>query len=486
MLLKRRSVFISTLLVLLLMLLVSTTIYADSAPKYVFMLVGDGMANPQINAAEAYKSAKNEGQDEPNNLNFTKFGDVGMSTTYAADRYITGSAAAATAFACGSKTNIGHVGVDVNEKPVKSIAEIAKEAGMKVGIVSSVTIDHATPASYYAHVPDRGMYYEIGLEMAESGFDYIAGGKPRVDKTPEGEATIPEVMEENNYNTIKADENPESFDELESGPAFVYQDGFAGGAFNYALDQEEDELTLANFTEKGIEVLDNNDEGFFMMVEAGKIDWAGHANDAVSNIENTLAFEDSVAKAIEFYEEHPDETLIIVTGDHECGGLTIGWAGTQYESGFDELVKQKRSYEWFDAYVLKEYKNETSQEEAKLADLKDEIERYFGLTDWSERETQQLEKAFERTMMGRKERPDDEMTYLEYGNYEPLTVTLTHLLNQRAGLSWTSYSHTGVPVPVFAEGVGAEKFDGSYDNTDIFHKLLETLRFEEEIVSAVE
>lgn len=486
MLLKRRSVFISTLLVLLLVFSLSTTLYAYNGPNYVFMFVGDGMANSQINAAEAYKAAKNEGQDIPNNLNFTKFPEVGMSTTYAANRYITGSAAAATAFACGAKTNIGYLGVDVNEKSVKSIAEIAKEAGMKVGIVSSVTIDHATPAAYYSHVPDRGMYYEIGLQMAESGFDYFAGGKPRVDKTPEGEPTIPEVMAESNYNTINTNEDPELFEDLKSGPAFVYQSGFAGGAFNYSIDREEKELTLADYTEKGIELLDNDDKGFFMMVEGGKIDWAGHANDAVSNIEDTLAFEDAVSKALEFYEEHPDETLIIVTGDHETGGLTIGWAGTQYESGFDQLVKQERSYEWFDEFVVKKYRDETNPEEAKLADLKDEIGNYFGLTDWSERETQKLEKAFERTMMGEKERPDDPETYLEYGSYEPLTVTLTHLLNQRAGLSWTSYSHTGVPVPVFAKGINAEKFNGFYDNTDIFTKLVETLRFEEIALSVVE
>lgn len=481
---NRKSIFISTVLIIVLILSLTTITFAADGPKYVFMFIGDGMANAQVTAAEAFQAHKT-GKEGQFNLNFTKFPETGMQTTYAANRFITGSAASATALASGAKTNIGYLGLDVQENSKITIAELAKRAGMKVGIVSSVTIDHATPAAYYSHVPDRGMYYEIGLQMSESAFDYFGGGQPRIDKTPAGKPTVIEVMEEKNYITINANENPEEFWELKSTPAFVYQKGFAGGAFKYSIDYEEEDLTLADYTEKGIELLDNPN-GFFMMVEAGKIDWAGHANDAVSNIHDTLALDDAVSKALEFYEKHPNETLIIVTGDHECGGLTMGWAGTQYESGFEELTKQKRSYEWFDRYIIREYKNETEYANADLTDLKDDIERFFGLKNWSERESMKLKEAFDRSMMGEKERSENTETYLQYGTYEPLTVTITHLLNQRAGLSWTSYSHTGVPVPVYAKGLNADKFNGFYDNTDIFNKLSEIMNFEVERVAAVQ
>ncbi|RAK11733.1 alkaline phosphatase [Halanaerobium saccharolyticum] len=384
-------------------------------------------------------------------------------------------AAAATSMSSGIKTNIGYVGVNSESKAVKTIAELAKENGKKVGIVSSVTIDHATPASYYAHIPDRGEYYKIGQQMADSGFDYIAGGKPRVDKTPEGQLTIPELMMEKGWLTINADKDPAQFLSLKKGeskPVFAYQAGFASGAFEYEIDRQEDDLDLADFTRKGIEVLDNAN-GFFMMVEGGKIDWAGHANDAVTNIYDTIAFDKAILEAVKFYNQHPDETLIVVTGDHECGGLTLGWSGTGYDSAFEIFSGQTVSFEWFDHNVLKPYKNTVDQATADIADLETEIEKYFGLSNFSEREQELLERAFVRTIEEEKERSDDEESYILYGGYEPLTVTLTHILNNRAGLSWTSYSHTGVPAPIYAQGKNHELFNGYYDNIDIYHKLVQ-------------
>ncbi|MGM0603046.1 MAG: alkaline phosphatase [Bacillota bacterium] len=472
--LRKKSLILISVLMLLLVFITASSVLASSA-KYVFMFVGDGMANPQVAAAEAFLASQ-EGKIGQQQLSFTSFPGQGMQTTYANDRFITGSAASATAMASGVKTNIGYVGVDSNSNSVKSIAELAKEAGMKVGIVSSVTIDHATPAAYYAHVPNRGEYYKIGQQMAESNFDYIAGGMPRVDCTPDGEASVPEIMSQKGWLTINAGENPQNFSELNKSPkkVFAYQKGFAGGAFDYEIDRSQEELDLASFTRKGIELLDNP-EGFFMMVEGGKIDWAGHANDAVTNIYDTIAFDRAVAEAVKFYNAHPTETLIVVTGDHECGGLTLGWAGTGYETAFDVFSNQKVSFEWFDHNVLKPYKEKTNSENAELKDLEDEIEKYFGLSSWSEREKELLEKAFARSIYGEEEKANDEETYILYGGYEPLTVTLTHILNNRAGVSWGSYKHTGVPAPIYALGQGYDLFDGYYDNTDIFNKLIQAI-----------
>jgi alkaline phosphatase len=237
----------------------------------------------------------------------------------------------------------------------------------------------------------------------------------------------------------------------------------------YELDREADDISLAEFTAKGIELLDNPN-GFFMMVEGGKIDWACHANDGVSAIYDTIAFDEAVREAIAFYNDHPDETLIVVTGDHECGGLTLGFAGTGYATAFEQLSGQAVSFEYFDEYVFKPFKEENSLEDVNAENLLPVIEQYFGLSDLTDYERERIEEAFVRSMTDEKERADNQQTYITYGGYEPLTITLTHLVNQRAGLSWTSYKHTGVPVPTFAMGVGASSFHGYYDNTDVFHK----------------
>jgi alkaline phosphatase len=444
--------------------------------KYVFVFIGDGMGAPQISAAEAYLGAK-QGTIEPVKLSFDKFPAAGITTTHAADRYITGSAASATAIACGMKTNIGVIAMDPSKtKNYKTLAEMAKEAGMKVGILSSVNLDHATPAAFYAHEPSRSNYYNINIALANSDYDYFAGGMVRTSKTPEGEKSAHDVMEERGWQIAKTREELEA---LEPGTqAYAYNHGFAFNALDYTIDQEEDDITLAEFTAKGIELLDNPN-GFFMMVEGGKIDWACHANDIGSSIHDTLAFDEAVREAVDFYEEHPDETLIVVTGDHECGGLTLGFAGTGYDTHFNVVEGQIKSYEYFDQHVFADF----AERGGRFEEILPELEKYFGLSDLNEYERKQLKMAFDQSMAGEEAKAGDAATAVLYGSYNPLSVKATHILAQRAGMSWTSFKHTGVPVPTFAMGVGAEAFNGSYDNTDIFHKTVHAMGLENPVAA---
>ncbi|MBF0202595.1 MAG: alkaline phosphatase, partial [Desulfamplus sp.] len=233
-------------------------------------------------------------------------------------------------------------------------------------------------------------------------------------------------------------------------------------------------------TQKGIELL-YNDKGFFMMVEAGKIDWACHANDAAAAIKDTLAFDRAVEKAYAFYKNHPDDTLIVVTGDHECGGMSIGFAGTKYETYFHLLKHQKVSFTKFDQTVVKALKE--SGNNPSFEDIKADITENFGLVFSGEtgnalaltaREIKQLETAFQKTLATEKDK-DDEKDYLLYGGYEPLTITITNILNQKAGISWTSYQHTGVPVGTSAIGVGAENYQGAYENSDLALKMMDIM-----------
>ena len=253
----------------------------------------------------------------------------------------------------------------------------------------------------------------------------------------------------------------------------------------YSVGQNYDgSVTLAEFTEKGIEVLKNR-KGFFMMVEGGKIDWAGHANDARANIEDTIAFDDAIAVAVDFARKHPLNTLIVVTGDHECGGMSLGFAGTGYASAYEIMAKQTIAYDDFANTVLADYKAAHPSPAADIdADLWAIILDTMGLDgagvtpdladDLTAYELELMEDAYDKDIHGGNGNSGEE-NYVLYGYYNPITVTLTHILNRRAGMSWTSYSHTSVPVPVFAKGRGQRRFNGYYDNTDVAKKIAKVM-----------
>ena len=447
-----------------------TALYKGQPAKYVFMFIGDGMGFPQKTAAEQY-------QGHP--LVMDGFPAQGVTTTYAADRFITGSAASATAIAAGQKTNIGMIGMSPDQKVVKTVAEMAQEKGMKVGIISSVSIDHATPAAFYAKVPSRSQYHYIDIQLAESGFDFFGGGglKDPAGKRKgiESKGDALELAKTNGYKIVT---EKAAFMALkpEDGKILAWNKWLQdSGAMPYTMDQRPDQdISLPEFTAKAIELLDNP-KGFFLMVEGGKIDWACHANDAAASIHNTLDFDKSIAEAVAFAEKHPEETLIVVTGDHECGGLTIGFAGTQYDTHFNMLSTQNVSFQKFTDEIVKNF-------EGDFEAVKPLITKHFGLKFEGDAkkdrlvladfEAAQLKEAFGRFKAGDDEKSKNTETVILYGGYNPLTVKCTHLLNQKAGLGWTSYTHTGVPVATMARGVGADTFNGYYDNTDIALKVM--------------
>ena len=463
-----------------------TSQYNGKTPKYIFMFIGDGMSYPQIQATADYYSALNDTDnngilDNTKVLNFMKFPVAGSATTYDSTSFCPDSASTATSLSTGHKTYSGTINMDETfTTEYETISEKLKEQyGYKIGVISTVNLNHATPAAYYAHQASRKNYYEIGLEMVESDFDYFAGGALLKPTGADGDKKdIYQVAEDAGYNVIKTQAEAEKLT-AEDGKAIVISETLADSdSMSYHKDRKADEWTLADYVDKGIEVLDN-DTGFFMMVEGGKIDWACHANDAGSTISDTAALSFAVAEAVEFYNEHPDETLILVTGDHETGGLTIGYAGTNYDTYLANLKNQKISYAKYDSdYVAKYKENGTSFENV----LKD-VQRLFGLvapenatdktdanlilTDW---EMEKLRAAYDKTMNGGDEELTDE-EYILYGTYEPLSVTITHILNNKSGINFSSYSHTGLPVAVFAKGAGQELFGGYYDNTDIYDKL---------------
>lgn len=483
----------------------ATTDAADgetAVPKYVFLFIGDGMSYPQIQTTNYYLSAMADDGDEiltsQNNLNMMDFPVAGSAQTYDSTSFCPDSASTATSISTGHKTYSGTINMDENmETAYETIAEKLKDQlGYKVGILTSVNLNHATPAAFYAHQASRNSYYEIGQELIASEFDYFAGGGLLQPTGAEEDQTdLYQLAEEAGYTVVKTKADAEALT-AESGKAIVIDETLADDdAMSYAMDLEEGEWGLADYVEKGIEVLDN-DTGFFMMVEGGKIDWACHANDAGATINDTIALDEAVGKAVEFYNEHPDETLILVTGDHETGGLTIGFAGTDYDTFLTNISNQKISYAKFDSDYVAGYKeNQTDfetvmaditelfglqapageTEQTQQADSKDqhpEAEEGAGSLVMTDYEYEKLQAAYEETMSRTGEETEfSQEEYILYGSYEPLTVTITHILNNKSGIDFSSYAHTGLPVEVFAMGVGQEQFNGYYDNTDIFNKM---------------
>lgn len=464
----------------------------SGTPKYVFVFVGDGMSYPQIQSAAYYagkdaagivdvvKNSENAG-DSPamKNLSFYDFPVAGSASTYDATSFAPDSASTATSIFTGYKTHSSSINVDITKKiKYRTIAEqLRDQKKWKIGVVSTVNLNHATPAATYAHQASRKSNYAIGQELVESNFDYFAGGALMEPQDKKNDKTsIYELAKSAGYKVCFTQNDANS---LQNGDkAIVVAETLADGdAMSYDNDRKNNEWALRDYVRKGIEVLDNK-KGFFMMVEGGKVDWACHANDARSSIADTLALSAAVEEAIEFYNKHPKETLIIVTADHETGGLTIGYAGTDYNLFFRTLDNQKISYAKFDSdYVSNYKKNGTSLEEVMT-----DVEQLFGLklpgsegsnkngglvlTDY---EYSRIKTAFEKTIKNDKSRT--QMEYDLYGTYEPLTITITHILNAKSGLGWTSNSHTGLPVPVFALGAGQDEFKGFYDNTEIYNKM---------------
>jgi len=437
--------------------------------KYVFLMIGDGMGVNQVYTTELYKASL-EGKIGNVPLNLSQLPVQSYATTYSASNYITCSSAAGTALASGHKTANGVLGKDSSlTVSFETVAEKAHKKGFKVGILTSVSIDHATPASFYAHQNSRNDYYEISMQLPESGFDYFGGGG---FEYPQGrDKQQPDAFDQARQMGYRIIKSQQAFDSLKPGDEKIMAINpktYPKGEFYWNIDQVEGSISLADFTRKGIELIDNP-KGFFMMVEGGKIDWACHANDAASAIHEVLAFDDAVSVALEFYKQHPDETLVIVTADHETGGMASGVKGMDDKLNLKLLANQKVSLQEFHN-KLYQYRatNPTASFEEVLALIQDN----FGLGDvnkgleLSQKDKDWLYEGYANYFL-KKEMEDTTKEYDEHDNTKNLAERCVALLDTRAGVGWTTGDHTGMPVPVRVIGPGQDLFKSYMDNTDI-------------------
>lgn len=432
--------------------------------KYIFYFIGDGMGTNQVLASEMYL-AELEGRIGRKQLLLTQFPYSGQVATFSASNGITDSAAAGTCLATGTKTNNGTLGLSPQKDTLRTIAEILQQQGYGIGIMTTVAIDHATPAAFYAKVPDRHQYYEIGTQLAYTNFDFFGGAgfhqpvKQHDKKAP----NLYDLCEEQGYTFAHGYADAQN--KINANKLILTQttDGIdrtkQAGSLPYAIDRQEDALTLRQIVSTAIPYLSQKHDRFFMMVEGGMIDYACHGQDGATAIGETLDMDAALEEAYRFYLDHPDETLIIVTADHETGGLAMGNGG--YVLNLQTLQNQHCS-----AWILSDLLSALFKDNTPTWDeVKNLLAKQLGFYTSVELTTEEdtlLHNLYNRAIAHKNGK-----VKTLYKTMDELGNTAIALLNKKAHLGWTSYDHTGHAVPVFAVGIGAERFTGWHDNTEI-------------------
>ena len=467
---KKLSLLLSFLLLVL-------SGYAQQA-KYVFYFIGDGMGVNQVQGTELYRGEL-EGKIGITPIWFTQFPYATTATTFSATNGVTDSAAAGTALATGNKTQNGTIGMKQDlQTEVSSVAVWAKNKGCRVGVTTSVSVDHATPAAFYAHDPSRGSYYKIGTDLYKAGFDFYAGSDfidPNNKDNKDGNSENLYTMAEKNGYTIARGYKDYLKKCKKADKMILFQSEKASEkdrtAIPYAIDRTKDDLTLADITRSAINFLSKDlSKGFFLMVEGGKIDWACHSNDAATAFHEVADMDEAVKVAYEFYSQHPDETLIVVTADHETGGFVLGTGA--YKLNLQVLKNQKVSESGFTRILnelRKRYNNNVSWEKVQQA-----LKENFGFWDkvkLNEKQEERLLAKYNDTFKGKEAKLEKS----EYAQDEPLAAEAKRIIDEIALVGWTSGGHSAGYVPVFAIGAGADLFQGRIDNTEIPIKIAKEL-----------
>ena len=451
---------------LLVATLIAITALAEGQVKYVFYFIGDGMGVNQINVTETYLAAlKGRIGIEP--ILMSEFPVVGLVNTYSATNGVTDSAAGGTALASGHKTKNGAIGVLEDLKtPCTSIAQWAKDAGKAVGIATNVAITHATPASFYGHQPSRHMYYEIGQDLCRSGFDFFAGADFHRPNTKEGEPSLREQAKAAGYTILTGGYKEYQKRGRKADKLILFQSDYQNEKLGsdhipYALDQDKNDLTLEQIVRAGINYLSSKQtDGFFFQIEGGMIDYACHRNDIGNAVNEVLDLDRAVRVAYEFYQQHPDETIIVISADHETGGMAMGKG--PYELHTDLLKYQTRSIDETKWLLQQLYKK--SPKRFTRTEVDKQLQSILGLGGGIPMDDKQRERIDRRwkaveEAMAQGDKVNDRIS--------DLCETCKHIISERALISWASGGHSNGYVPVYAIGPGTEVFQGRIDNIEI-------------------
>lgn len=426
----------------------------EKLPKYIILLIGDGMTYPQRMVAEEFLRETKKSVLAMNHMPYHA-----TTRSSSSNSLVTDSAASGTAIACGSKTANGRIGMDHTGKvKLESVAEFAARKGWKIGIVSTMVINHATPASFYGHRKSRQDYYELGLDLINSNFDYFAGGGIYQKSRNYKGAKRPDLYElarKKGYKTLKSRKD---FLALKPGCGKVIYSAYPG-YMPAVLDVPKSADYLAEMTVKGIELL-KNPKGFFLMVEGGNIDSCGHANEAAANLHEVLALDKAVKAALDFARKHPADTLVIVTGDHETGGMSLGCAASGYAMYPARLAYHKCSARQFGSKIKALQKK---NQNLSFEDVKKMLAADFGFDFKNPKSAMALNR--------------NQLKLLENGfKNKRIAGAVKTVANQKAGIGWTTGAHTALPVLTTSYGVQGARFTGFIENSDIANKLKEIIR----------
>lgn len=437
---------------------------AAEPPRYIFYFIGDGMGMGQSLAAQVYNRTV-LGNEEP--ILMMTFPVASMCTTHSASSPVTDSAAAGTALATGSKTNNGMLGVTPDTTALTSVARELFDRGYGVALVTSVPPDDATPGAFYANVPSRSMYYEIGRQAAESGYDFIAGSNLRGLKDKQGNPT--DLLDRFKANNVAVARGLDELKDLPAGKALLLNPADIDyHQIHFTIDSVPGALTLPDMTRAALDRMAlNGRDRFFMMVEGGNIDYGGHANDGGTVIKEVINFNQALRQAYDFYLAHPDETLIVVTADHETGGMGLGNNTVGYDLHLEYIDHQKISKDRFAEY-LRSIRN--SRRIYEWPDMKEFLTENLGF--WAgvpvtPEQEERLKAGFEKCMEGRNEGENKTL----YNSFSAFTEDVYRVIDSVTGLGWTTNGHSGGFVPVYAIGVGADEFVPVSDNTSLPEKI---------------
>lgn len=452
----------SRILSFFICLLIACNSWAAS-PKYIFYFIGDGMGLAPIMVTEAYNRTV-LGNDQ--HLTMLQFPVLSLATSYSANRHITDSSAAGTALSTARKTNNYMLGVTPDSLPAYSVAKSLKEAGYGIGIATTVTLNDATPGAFYGHAPNRKMYYEIAKGIIGSNYEFLSGYTLLGNKDKEGNKTdLYELIEKDGFVFATG---KDGYEKAKNNRKVVLLNKPNNvGHCGYTVDSLGDEnFNVPYLTQTCINHLEKHSpEKFFMMIEGGNIDWLGHSNDP-GMVKSILDFDAGVKIAYEFYKKHPDETLILVTADHNTGGMTFGVKGNKRVT-LKNLDYQKISIQTFQEYCKSLLDSGKNNEWENMKSYIKENLGLYGAIEVSEKEDKTLQDAFNRTFKTQKEE-NVETLYLTYSSFvdEVFKVFCKH-----TGIGWTTTGHTGDFTPVYAIGVGAEEFNGLNNNIDLPKKI---------------
>ena len=433
-------------------------------PKYIFYFIGDGLNFNHILGAEQFNAVK-EGKTEIERLNFSKFKTRNFVTNYSASHPVTDSAAAGTALATGCKTANSYIGVDVEGNELRNLTDVASEQGYMVGLVTNVGINHATPSCFYGHTSDRFGFPGLVDDYIASPVAFIAGSTIMDMKSGPADAkympvSTAELAERIRNAGITITSCPEKAGAMMGGRVALVANDKENKHVPYVIDRKGGELTLLDSSRAAINYLSNNAKnGFFLMIEGGKLDYAAHEQDAVTTFLEVNEFAECVDLALEFAKKYPRETLIVVTSDHETGGMSLGW--DQYEVRMERFMEQKASA----IEMTKIIQKMRAEGKRDWNDYKQVLSEGFGL--WSLVPVSKEDEA--------KLKHDFYNIFLKYGpmvdglynKSEFLVYDAIRILNLSASIDWTSMYHTGMYTPIFAIGTGEKLFLECRDQTDI-------------------